>query len=123
MILSLRRNPRERNRSWTVGGPWHRGGASRVNEVESEPGQRHNIRTYIPVSDIDKSSVEPQVSRSHANRAGTETLLIVEDEVFLLRILSAILQSNGYAILSTGDGVKAVNVYKHHRYGICIGRH
>ena len=89
-------------------------------EVESEPGSGTTFRTYIPVSDIDKSSMEPQVSHSHVNRAGTETLLIVEDEVFLLRILSAILQSNGYTILSAGDGVKAVDVYKQHSHEIAL---
>jgi DNA-binding NtrC family response regulator len=52
--------------------------------------------------------------------AGTETILIIEDEELLKELLKASLVSKGYTILTAGDGVQGVKMYQSHQKEIAV---
>ena len=84
-------------------------------DVESEISLGTTFRLYffVPPKDVQSSStsqpVEEKVSR------GTETILLIEDEEFLLRSISDLLNENGYTVLTARDGREAVEVFAHNR--------
>jgi DNA-binding NtrC family response regulator len=45
---------------------------------------------------------------------GTETVLVVEDEEYLLNTVCLLLKSKGYNVFSAQDGKEAINIYKKH---------
>ncbi len=67
-------------------------------DVESSPGQGTIVRVYFPLAaEDDTSGSEPLSSPSVA--AGTETLLVVEDEALVLRLVRSALTRSGYTVL------------------------
>ncbi|MGA3286424.1 MAG: response regulator, partial [Bacteroidota bacterium] len=51
---------------------------------------------------------------------GTETLLVVEDEEMLMMSLQLVLVEKGYKVISAGDGLAAVNIYKERKKEIAL---
>ena len=45
---------------------------------------------------------------------GTETILIVEDEVALRILLEEVLRARGYTVLSAADGIEGFEIYAEH---------
>jgi len=43
------------------------------------------------------------------------TILVVEDERLMLRLLRRVLSSSGYQVLTAADGEEAINIYRRHR--------
>jgi CheY-like chemotaxis protein len=56
---------------------------------------------------------EPESSGA-APAAGEETILLVEDELVVRRLVAEILESNGYAVLQAGDGPSALELLRRH---------
>ena len=56
---------------------------------------------------------EPDASRL-APAAGEETILLVEDELVVRRLVAEILESNGYTVLQAGDGPSALELLRRH---------
>lgn len=52
----------------------------------------------------------------------TETILVVEDEELLRELLLTILEEKGYHVLTAGDGLEAVEIYKaqHERISLVL---
>ncbi len=70
--------------------------------VESEPGQGTIFSIYLPrhVDDLDQS--QKTISVAEPALRGHETILLVEDEIALLDMLSMMLQELGYTVLVAG---------------------
>jgi two-component system cell cycle sensor histidine kinase/response regulator CckA len=81
--------------------------------VESEPGAGAIFRIYLPrVGDPPMPKIIPQ---PRARRRGTETILLVEDEAALRRVVGEMLLRLGYTILEASDSLsveKLVADYK-----------
>ncbi len=82
-------------------------------DLESELGKGTTFHFYFP-------AVEEQVQREETTRtdrpiAGTETILLVEDEEMLIDLLSTILQVNGYHLFIARDGLEAVELFRQFR--------
>ncbi|HWP82023.1 MAG TPA: response regulator, partial [Bacteroidota bacterium] len=66
----------------------------------------------------------PEAARLERKKAGTaipgghETILVVEDEEMLRELVSVLLTSNGYRVISAEDGVVALEQYDAHRHEI-----
>jgi two-component system, cell cycle sensor histidine kinase and response regulator CckA len=54
------------------------------------------------------------------SRIGRGTILIVEDEQLMLRLLEKVLSQHGYQVLVTSDGEEAIEVYRRHKLGIDV---
>lgn len=80
--------------------------------VESEPNHGTTFRIYLPLS------VHKPVQKAHVTQAapggGTETLLLVEDEVGIRTMTCKYLESLGYTVLEAENGQEALHVFHEH---------
>jgi len=92
-----------------LGLPWvygivtnHGGGVA----VSSEPGQGTSVRIYLPA--------EKRTAKHNGipigELSGSETILMVDDEDFLLTMGQTILSGHGYRVLTANSGPKALDL-------------
>jgi two-component system, cell cycle sensor histidine kinase and response regulator CckA len=62
----------------------------------------------------------PESSSSEKQCQGHETILIVEDERLMLRLLEKVLSRHGYQVLVASDGEQAIEVYRCYKLRIDI---
>ncbi|MCK4836520.1 MAG: response regulator [Candidatus Aminicenantes bacterium] len=76
--------------------------------VYSEKGEGSTFNMYLPASDkkIPKTRDLPREIMT-----GAETILLVDDEVFILDVASSMLEKMGYRILSASNGESALDIY------------
>ncbi len=49
-----------------------------------------------------------------------ETILVVEDELPMLNLLKAVLEDDGYRVLTAKDGIQAIQVYTQHKNEVAL---
>ena len=70
-------------------------------ESASEIGKGTTFRTYLPVlgSDVElQKNIEPK--KNTKSLCGSESILIVDDEIDVLNISEKVLQRNGYTVIT-----------------------
>ena len=77
--------------------------------VDSGPGEGTTFRIYLPKAAEDAVPEEAGVAAAPV-AGGSETVLLVEDEIGLRRITREFLQAQGYTVLEAHDGAEAVDV-------------
>jgi CheY-like chemotaxis protein len=77
--------------------------------VYSEPGKGTTFKVYIP--SIDDAGEEGEDIAERTARGGDETLLIVEDDEDMRKILSEILKALGYDIIIASDGEEGLDIF------------
>jgi len=80
--------------------------------VDSKPGQGATFRIYLPVADVPADPVEV-LPQTRAPR-GAETILLVEDEDGVRRVVETMLTRHGYNVLSSascGDAMALAERY------------
>lgn len=78
---------------------------------ESEPGVGTTFRIYLPVLEQQATILENTGENPVAPR-GTETILLVDDEEFILDLGSKLLHMNGYTVLIANSGPQALEFYR-----------
>ncbi|MCC6875150.1 MAG: PAS domain S-box protein [Sandaracinaceae bacterium] len=75
--------------------------------VYSEPGRGTSFKVYLPRA---QGSAQPLPERpaSMRPRVGTETILVVEDEPSVRRLIVRALRQHGYLVHEAGNGVEAM---------------
>ncbi len=95
-------------------GLWHCQTAHRLAGSFQRGGQGKTFRIFLPVS---SKSVQPAPGElgPHDVRGGTETILLVEDEMALRELVIEVLQRYGHKILEAASGVQALAVWSEHK--------
>ncbi len=80
--------------------------------VYSEPGVGTTFKVFFPR--VDGGAAGAQLAAEPAQRRGTETILLVEDEDGVRMLVRQILQKNGYTVLEASHGAQALDIFKSH---------
>jgi two-component system cell cycle sensor histidine kinase/response regulator CckA len=80
-------------------------------EVESEPGKGTVFKVFLPHS-VEAAEPADEPPAEKAARGGTETILVVEDEVAVRELVCILLAGHGYQILQAESGTKALQVWR-----------
>jgi PAS domain S-box-containing protein len=82
--------------------------------VYSEPGRGTTFKVYLPLCEdtIDLAGEAPAPALPHA---GTETVLVVEDDEIVLRLACEALEILGYTVLSASHPLEAVQIGKEYQ--------
>ena len=88
-------------------------------EVESKLDQGSSFRVYLPAG---TSSLSDSGSSQPAEeiKGGSETILLVEDELFLRRLAAMCLRKLGYAVFEAGNGLEALGLWEQHKQEIAL---
>ena len=80
-------------------------------EVESESGKGTAFKVFLPRS-VEAAEPANEPPADNAVRGGTETILVVEDEVAVRELVCNLLARQGYQILQAESGPKALQVWR-----------
>jgi PAS domain S-box-containing protein len=78
-------------------------------EVESKSGVGTTFHLFIPASHTKQASDTTQTTLNHR---GSGTVLVMDDEDFMLEIVGDMLQGMGYAVAQAKDGHEALELFK-----------
>jgi PAS domain S-box-containing protein len=79
--------------------------------VDSEPGMGTAFRITLPRV-ADSIDVPAAAAPAQAPSVGTETIMLVEDEAVVRRLVAEILETSGYTVLQAGDGPSALELLR-----------
>lgn len=99
-----------------------------VVSIESRPGNGSVFQVFIPIlseegdgqAERKEESPEREESRLSLSPASEATVLLVEDEEMIRKMVSNMLFRLGFTVLEAEDGVEALEIFSRHRDEICI---
>jgi PAS domain S-box-containing protein len=78
--------------------------------VDSEPGRGSVFRVLIPAMEAPGRSWTAPTPRDTPVLAGTETILLAEDDEVVRRVAARVLRGQGYCVLEAADGAQAIAI-------------
>ncbi len=81
-------------------------------DVESEAGSGTTFNIYLPAYTINSIPDDAEIQEQEFLQQGTETILVVEDELMLSDLVKEILQERGYKVLTAFDGESGIEMFK-----------
>ena len=81
--------------------------------VYSEPGRGTTVKIYLPSAEA-KAAAETAVEAPAASLRGSETILVLEDEARVRKLVCEVLAARGYHVLEAVRGREAVLLAKEH---------
>lgn len=88
--------------------------------VESEVGKGTTFEILFPRVDSETASspVSPTWERQCPDCAGSETILVVEDEPMILGLVKRILEARGYTVFASGGPMEAAEIFERDPDGV-----
>jgi PAS domain S-box-containing protein len=85
--------------------------------VRSEPGKGTEISVYIPAGRASEASPDQEArpAAEAKTKRAAETILLVEDEDVVRKLLAQVLSAQGYAVMEAGSGPAALEAVARHR--------
>jgi CheY-like chemotaxis protein len=81
--------------------------------VYSEPGKGTTFKIYLPRYATETVPL-PAEGPAQASKGGTETILLVEDEPWILDLSKALLEDMGYTVLTASTPGEAIHLAEEH---------
>jgi CheY-like chemotaxis protein len=94
-----------------------------IVDVASEPGVGTTFRLYLPAFQEDALSVSGEITEGRLAVRTLDkhsTVLVVEDEEAMVRVLENDLLREGYRVLVARDGAEAIDLYQRHGHEIDV---
>ena len=82
--------------------------------VYSEPGRGTTVKIYLPSAEA-KAAPEAAAQSPAAALRGSETILVLEDEARVRKLVCEVLAARGYHVLEAVRGQEAIRLAKEHR--------
>ena len=87
--------------------------------VESEPGRGSVFRVFFPL--MEEATPQKPVAMPPTRKAsGGGTVLVVEDEELVAKLVTRVLQRAGYRVIVAKDGLEGVELTQQHEGEICL---
>ncbi len=87
--------------------------------VQSQLGKGTTFQIFIPASTARGGALQMTPTEQKVI-GGTETILVVEDEAPLLKLMQHILESHGYKVLGCANGRQALDIWAEHKQRIAL---
>jgi CheY-like chemotaxis protein len=83
-------------------------------EIYSEPGRGTSVKVYLPRAE-QGATPESEAAAAAAAPSGTETILLVEDEEMVRRLVRETLEREGYTLLDADGPVEAQKIIRSYK--------
>ena len=83
-------------------------------EVDSAPGMGSTFRILLPAVVAPPEEPAAPAPAAEPSTAGSETILLVEDEAVVRMLVAEILETTGYTVLQAADGPSALELLRRH---------
>ncbi|HEY9189074.1 MAG TPA: PAS domain S-box protein [Ignavibacteria bacterium] len=87
-------------------------------EVFSEVNKGTKFNIYLPLTQYQIETIK--TNNESLIYKGNESILVVDDEELIAESLSSILSSLGYKVITTSDGLEAIELYKSNKIDLVI---
>jgi signal transduction histidine kinase/ActR/RegA family two-component response regulator len=87
-------------------------------EVQSKVNEGATFHVFLPALASARPAQKPATPKPGGSTAGGETILVVEDEPDLRELVSQVLESCGYKVVSAGSGAEALEAWAKSRMDI-----
>jgi PAS domain S-box-containing protein len=84
-------------------------------DVESEPGRGTAFHLYLPIEEPALGYAGPAEGAQAGISRGSGTVLLIEDEPFIVEMVVSVLEGNGYAVLTARDGEEGISLFSRHQ--------
>lgn len=87
-------------------------------DVESRLGKGTTFHLFFPIQMSGFEAFHRELGTAEEIPGGTETILVVEDEVMLQDLVKRLLEGHGYKVITAHDGAEAVEIYNRQKDSI-----